>query len=186
MLFDTKWFEALLRDNDTNQRQLAKLIGRDPSAISNVKKGVRKWQSREMPIVAQRLQISVDELLRHSDLDAAVDLGASTASSADEPSSGGYAPPDIAGMTPAINGALLGEILAIIERVYKTEGISVAIEQLGEMAACEYDGMDELSNNPAMRAQQLARIETRLRYWIKCNRDRIINSATFPSAGKKL
>ena len=186
MRFDVKWFEACLKDTHQNQAEFARGIGSDQSKVSKVKHGKRRWQPRELPLVAKCLKVSVEELLRHSDLDAA-SVGAGTTPATDEPPPASLTLSD----SSLMNGALLGEILAIIERVYKAEGMPISPEHLGEMAAFEYDSIvaglaERLASDPDRRTRKLSRIEPRLRNWIRSIRAHIMKGASFKLKAKNL
>lgn len=63
---DTGWFQGMLIDKGLSQRQLARAIGLDPSAVSLMLRGKRKMDVQEAGVVAKALGVSVDEVLRHA------------------------------------------------------------------------------------------------------------------------
>jgi len=63
---NTSWFTAKLADKRLSQRQLARLMGIDASAVSLMLRGKRKMDVKEAGEVARLLGVHVDEVLRHA------------------------------------------------------------------------------------------------------------------------
>lgn len=70
---DKVWFEDRIRARKTSQRQLAKLMGMDASAMSLMLNGKRRMSAKEAADVAGLLGVPVDEVLRHAGAPVAVD-----------------------------------------------------------------------------------------------------------------
>lgn len=70
---DKLWFEDRIRARRTSQRQLAKLMGMDASAMSLMLNGKRRMSAKEAADVAGLLGVPVDEVLRHAGAPVAVD-----------------------------------------------------------------------------------------------------------------
>ncbi|QMP18231.1 cI-like putative transcriptional regulator [Ralstonia phage RpY1] len=70
---DKVWFEDRIRARKTSQRQLAKLMGMDASAMSLMLNGKRRMRAKEAADVAGLLGVPVDEVLRHAGAPVAVD-----------------------------------------------------------------------------------------------------------------
>ena len=60
------WFVQKLADKRLSQRQLAKMMGLDASAMSLMLRGKRKMDVKEAGDVARLLGVHVDEVLRHA------------------------------------------------------------------------------------------------------------------------
>jgi transcriptional regulator with XRE-family HTH domain len=63
---DTKWFTDLLADKRMSQRQLAKHLGLDSSAVSLTFRGKRDMKLTEAAQIAQILSIPIDDVLHHA------------------------------------------------------------------------------------------------------------------------
>ena len=70
---DKPWFEDRIRAKQTSQRQLARLMGMDASAMSLMLNGKRRMSAKEAADVAGLLGVPVDEVLRHAGAPVAVD-----------------------------------------------------------------------------------------------------------------
>lgn len=60
---DTRWFQSRLADKRLSQRQLAKLMGLDPSAVSLMLRGKRKLSAAEAREIARLLGVEASEVL---------------------------------------------------------------------------------------------------------------------------
>lgn len=63
---DTKWFVDKLADKRMSQRQLAKRMHLDSSAISLTFRGKREMKLTEAAAIAQLLGVPLDEVLQHA------------------------------------------------------------------------------------------------------------------------
>lgn len=63
---NSHWFASKLADKRLSQRQLAKLMGLDASAMSLMLRGKRKMDVKEAGEIARFLGVHVDEVLRHA------------------------------------------------------------------------------------------------------------------------
>jgi transcriptional regulator with XRE-family HTH domain len=63
---DTKWFTDRLADKRMSQRQLAKHLGLDSSAVSLTFRGKRDMKLTEAAQIAQILSIPIDDVLHHA------------------------------------------------------------------------------------------------------------------------
>lgn len=66
---DTDWFTAKLADRQMSQRQLAKRMGVDPSAVSLMFRGRREMRMTEAAEIANLLGVPVAEVLQHAGLE---------------------------------------------------------------------------------------------------------------------
>jgi DNA-binding XRE family transcriptional regulator len=66
MAIDTKWFKEKLADAGLSQRQLAKKLGLDQSAISLTFSGRRRMQFKEAADIARLIGLPVSEVLRNA------------------------------------------------------------------------------------------------------------------------
>lgn len=73
MATNSAWFAAKLSDKGMSQRQLARLMGIDASAVSLMLRGRRKMDVKEAGEVARLLGVPVDEVLRHAGVAVPVD-----------------------------------------------------------------------------------------------------------------
>lgn len=68
MVVDKKWFQDRIRDLGLSQRRVSTLFATNPNTLSLILADdpdkARKVQHDELPIIADALQVSVDELLR--------------------------------------------------------------------------------------------------------------------------
>lgn len=62
---DTRWFQDRLAERDLSQRQLAKLMGLDPAAISLALRGRRKVTVAEAAQLAVLLDVSTSDVMEH-------------------------------------------------------------------------------------------------------------------------
>ena len=173
-MVDADWFQTRLKAVNKNQAQLAKFLGIAESAVSRVMTQKRRWQAREIPLVARFLGASIEDVHLHSG-EQLTGIGAAFRPPADE---------ELSSETMRTDGALLGEIFAILKRVHESGGISVTTNQLGEMAASEYDDIAGLPSDPARRLQELTRLETRLRRWVRERGVREVVHPTKDRAGR--
>lgn len=65
---DTNWFMGKLADQQLSQRQLAKKMGVDPSAISLMFRGRREMRMTEAAEIANLLSVPVADVLQHAGL----------------------------------------------------------------------------------------------------------------------
>ena len=180
-MIDIPWFDSLLEAPGKNQAGLAEHLGVGASAITRLRTDERQLKGAEYEPFADYFDITLAEVNRHVGrrLDSAALAVARAADEKPAPLSGGV------GMPAETDGALLGEILAIIRRVHEAERVCVTEQQLGELAATEYDDISSLPDDPARRLEELARLEARLHREIERNRDRAINSARFTDDADK-
>lgn len=68
MSIDTRWFRAQLAERGLSQRQLARKLGLDQSAISLTFAGKRRMRFEEAADMARLLGLPVSEVLRHTGL----------------------------------------------------------------------------------------------------------------------
>lgn len=68
---DTNWFNAKLADLQLSQRQLAKKMGMDPSAISLMFRGRREMRMTEAADIASLIGVPVADVLQHAGLPVA-------------------------------------------------------------------------------------------------------------------
>ncbi len=66
MSINAKWFREQLADKQLSQRQLARLIGMDQSAISLTFAGKRRMQFKEAAEIARLIGLPVSEVLRNA------------------------------------------------------------------------------------------------------------------------
>lgn len=66
---NSTWFRNRLVDKRLSQRQLARVIGVDPAAVSLMLRGKRKMDVSEAGAIAKALGVPVDEVLRHAGVD---------------------------------------------------------------------------------------------------------------------
>jgi transcriptional regulator with XRE-family HTH domain len=64
MTIDVKWFQNRIRDLGTSQRQLSTVIATNPNTISLILNGNRKMTHDEIPILAQLLNTTSEEIIR--------------------------------------------------------------------------------------------------------------------------
>lgn len=62
---DNQWFRGRLADRRLSQRQLARLMNLDPSAVSLMLRGKRKASSTEVAEIARLLGVSADDVVVH-------------------------------------------------------------------------------------------------------------------------
>ena len=61
---NSDWFRAQLASRGSNQADLARFLGRDPSAVSLMLKGKRRFQMKDAEDIASYLQAPVEEVLK--------------------------------------------------------------------------------------------------------------------------
>ncbi len=66
MAIDAKWFRAQLAERSMSQRQLAKKLGLDQSAISLTFSGKRRMQFSEAAEIARLFRLPVSDVMRHA------------------------------------------------------------------------------------------------------------------------
>ena len=64
--FNAVWFTGKLEEQQLSKRQLAKLMGLDPAAVSLMLRGLRKMSANEAGEIASLLGVTVEEVLRHA------------------------------------------------------------------------------------------------------------------------
>lgn len=63
---NTAWFKARLADRRMSQRNLAKLLGLDPAALSLTFRGKRHMKISEAVAIARMLGVPADEVMEHA------------------------------------------------------------------------------------------------------------------------
>ena len=71
---DTQWFRHNLQDKKMSQRQLAKVMGIDPAAISLMFRGRRKMTPHEAHQISQILGVPILEVMRRAGIDVTDDV----------------------------------------------------------------------------------------------------------------
>lgn len=74
MPMQTDWFKQKLAERKLSQRQLAKLMGLDPAAISLMFRDQRKMTNEEAHFIASTLGVSVTEVLRRAGIEVLDDV----------------------------------------------------------------------------------------------------------------
>lgn len=67
-MIDTNWFQGRIKDVKKSQRQLATVLGIDPAQVTNLLRGKRRMQLGEAAIIAQFLNVPIEEVLAHAGL----------------------------------------------------------------------------------------------------------------------
>ncbi|MCA3246521.1 MAG: helix-turn-helix transcriptional regulator [Azospirillum sp.] len=67
-MIDTNWFQGRIKDVKKSQRELATVLGIDPAQVTNMLRGKRRMQLSEAAIIAQFLNVPVEEVLAHAGL----------------------------------------------------------------------------------------------------------------------
>lgn len=76
MPMNTEWFKQRLADRKLSQRQLAKLMGLDPAAVSLTLRGQRRMTNEEAHFIASTIGVSVTEVLRQAGIEVLDDVRA--------------------------------------------------------------------------------------------------------------
>lgn len=76
MPMQTEWFRQKLADRKLSQRQLAKLMGLDPAAISLMFRDQRKMTNEEAHFIASTIGVPVTEVLRRAGIEVLDDVRA--------------------------------------------------------------------------------------------------------------
>lgn len=74
------WVRVRLAERRLSQRQLAKLIGLDASAVSLMLRGKRKMGAEEAAAISRLLNVDVDDLIGHLRTEGALGAGANAGS----------------------------------------------------------------------------------------------------------
>ena len=74
MPMNTEWFRQRLADRKLSQRQLAKLMGLDPAAVSLTLRGQRKMTNEEAHFIASTIGVPVTEVLRQAGIEVLDDV----------------------------------------------------------------------------------------------------------------
>lgn len=74
MTIDVKWFQNRIRDLGTSQRQLSAVIASNPNTLSLVLNGNRKMTHDEVPVLAQLLNTTSEEVLKRLGVEPAAAL----------------------------------------------------------------------------------------------------------------
>lgn len=179
-LIDIPWFDTLLEAPDKTQARLAEVLGVSASAITRLKTDERQLQGREYLPFAEYFGIEVAEVHRHVGRNLDSTPPATSYATNEKPSP----PPVGIGMVEKTDGVLLGNILEILKRVFDEEAMPCTSEQLGEMAAAEYDDIVVIPDEPERRLEELARLENRIHREIGRCRNRTGCGFVFPNNGK--
>lgn len=82
MPMNTEWFRQRLADRKLSQRQLAKLMGLDPAAVSLTLRGQRRMTNEEAHFISSTIGVPVTEVLRQAGIDVLDDVRAAPISAA--------------------------------------------------------------------------------------------------------
>jgi transcriptional regulator with XRE-family HTH domain len=76
MPMNTEWFRQKLAERKLSQRQLAKLMGLDPAAVSLMLRDQRKMTNEEAHFIASTIGVPVTEVLRRAGIEVLDDVRA--------------------------------------------------------------------------------------------------------------
>ena len=74
MPMNTEWFKQKLAERKLSQRQLAKLMGLDPAAVSLMLRDQRKMTNEEAHFIASTIGVPVTEVLRQAGIEVLDDV----------------------------------------------------------------------------------------------------------------